>query len=103
VREGDHGDSLYLLIAGEVSVTLSGTRLNTINPGGCFGEILYFVQRIERRTTTITALSDATVIEVRAAALRAATDACQVSMNKSFMRVLIERLMQANMQLAARG
>jgi tRNA A-37 threonylcarbamoyl transferase component Bud32 len=103
IREGDHGDSFYLLIAGEVSVTLSGKNLNTIKPGGCFGEILYFTHRIERRTTTITALSDITVIEIKAAALRAATDACQVGLNKAFMRVLIERLMQANLQLAARG
>jgi serine/threonine protein kinase len=103
IREGDHGDSFYLLIAGEVRVTLSGKQLNIIKPGGCFGEILYFTDRIERRTTTITALTDVTVIEIKAAALRAATDACQVGLNKAFMRVLIERLMQANLQLAARG
>ncbi len=103
IREGDHGDSFYLLIAGEVSVTLSGKKLNTVKPGGCFGEILYFTDHIERRTTTITANGEATVIEIKAETLRAATDACQVSLNKAFMRVLIERLMQANMQLAARG
>jgi CRP-like cAMP-binding protein len=103
MREGDQGESFYLLIAGEVSVTLSGTLLNTIKPGGCFGEILYFTDRAERRTTTITANTEVTVIEIRASALRAATDACQVAFNKSFMRVLIERLMQANLRLAARG
>src|SRR5574341_981059 len=67
IREGDHGDSFYLLIGGEV---------------------------------TITATSDITVIEIKAAALRAATDACQVGLNKAFMRVLIERLMQANLMIA---
>jgi len=103
IREGDHGDSFYLLISGEVSVTLSGKNLNTIKPGRCFGEILYFTEHIDRRTTTITALGEVTVIEIKADALRAATDACQVSLNKAFMRVLIERLMQANMQLAERG
>jgi serine/threonine protein kinase len=103
IREGDHGDSFYLLISGEVSVTLSGTRLNTIKPGGCFGEILYFTDRIERRTTTITAQGEVTMIEIKAEALRAATDACQVGFNKAFMRVLIERLMQANQRLAERG
>jgi serine/threonine protein kinase len=103
MREGDHGESFYLLIAGEVGVTLSGKHLNTVKPGGCFGEILYFADHVQRRTTTITALGDVTVIEIKAEALRAATDACQVSLNKAFMRVLIERLMQANVQLAARG
>ena len=103
IREGDQGDSFYLLISGEVSVTLSGARLNTIKPGGCFGEILYFTDSLERRTTTITAQGEVTVIEIKAAALRAATDACQVGFNKAFMRVLIERLMQANQRLAERG
>jgi hypothetical protein len=103
MREGDHGDSFYLLIAGEVSVTLSGTLLNTVKPGGCFGEILYFTDRPERRTTTITTNTEVTVIEIKATALRAATDGCQVAFNKAFMRVLIERLMQANVRLAARG
>src|SRR6185369_5854347 len=91
IREGDHGDSFYLLMSGEVSVTLSGAQLNTVKPGGCFGEILYFTDSIERRTTTITALGEVSVIEIKASALRAATDACQVGFNKAFMGVLIER------------
>src|SRR5258705_9063607 len=33
IREADQGDSFYFLIAGEVSVTLLGKRLNTIKPG----------------------------------------------------------------------
>jgi serine/threonine protein kinase len=103
MREGDVGDSVYLLISGEVSVTLSGTPLNTIKPGSCFGEILYFSDRIEQRATTITAQGEITVLEIKAAALRAATDTCQVGFNKAFMRVLIKRLSQANQRLAGRG
>ena len=103
IREGDHGESFYLLIAGEVDVTLGGAQLNVIKPGGCFGEILYFAESSERRTTTITARDEVTVIEIKAEALRAATDACQVGFNKAFMRVLIERLMQANRRLAERA
>jgi serine/threonine protein kinase len=103
IREGDHGESFYLLIAGEVDVTLQGKPLNVIRPGGCFGEILYFADSGERRTTTITARNEVTVIEIKAETLRAATDACQVGFNKAFMRVLIERLTQANRSLAERA
>ena len=103
IREADHGDSFYLLIEGEVGVTLLGKHLNTIKPGGCFGEILYFSGSIGRRTTTITATADVTVMEVKADALRAATDTCQVGFNKAFMRVLVDRLTQANLRLAGRG
>ena len=103
IREGDHGDSFYLLIAGEVDVTLSGKHLNTIKPGGCFGEILYFTDAPSGAPPRSRRSSDITVIEIKADALRAATDACQVGFNKAFMRVLIERLMQANLRIAARG
>ena len=103
IREADQGDSFYLLIDGEVSVTLLGKQLNTIRPGGCFGEILYFAGRTGRRTTTITAAGEITVMEIKADALRAATDACQVGFNKAFMRVLVDRLTQANLRLAGRS
>ena len=103
IREADQGDSFFLLIEGDVNVTLLGKQLNTIKPGGCFGEILYFSGRMGRRTTTITAAGEVTVIEIKADALRAATDACQVGFNKAFMRVLVDRLTQANLRLAGRS
>ena len=103
IREADQGESFFFLIGGEVGVTLLGKQLNVIKPGGCFGEILYFTGRMGRRTTTITALGEVTVMEIKADALRVATDACQVGFNKAFMRVLVERLTQANLRLAGRG
>ncbi len=103
IREADKGESFFLLIEGEVGVALLGKVLSSIKPGGCFGEILYFSGRIGRRTTTITANTEVTIIEIKADALRAATDACQVGFNKAFMRVLVDRLTQANLRLAGRG
>jgi serine/threonine protein kinase len=35
IREADQGDSFFILVRGEVGVTLLGKRLNTIKPGGC--------------------------------------------------------------------
>ena len=96
IREGEEGDSFYLLVDGEVKVTLSGKPLANLKPGACFGEILYFTERVQRRTTTVTTGSDATVVEFRADALRAATDACQVGFNKGCMRVLVDRLAQSD-------
>src|SRR5437879_13688528 len=100
IREADQRDSFYFLIAGEVAVTLLGKQLNTIKPGGCFGEILYFAGRMGRRTTTITAGGEITVMEIKTDALRAATAGCQVGFNKAFMRVLVDRLTQANLRTA---
>ena len=100
IREGDTGDSFYFLIDGEVDVTLSGKPLATVKAGRCFGELLYFADQTQRRTTTVTSRAPITVMEVKADAMRAATDGCQSAFNKACMRVLIERLVYSNEKLA---
>ena len=100
IREGETGDNFYFLTEGEVDVTLFGKLLATVQPGRCFGELLYFANSAQRRTTTVTARSQITVMEVKADAMRAATDACQSAFNKACMRVLIERLVYSNQRLA---
>jgi len=100
IREGEQGDSLFMLVYGEVAVTLTGKSLSVIKRGGCFGEMLYFSENAASRSTTVTTLTDVTVVEIKAKALNAATEATQVGFNKAFMRVLIERLTQANVRLA---
>jgi eukaryotic-like serine/threonine-protein kinase len=100
IREGEAGDGFYLLVKGEVAVTLEAKELAKISPGGCFGEMVYFARRESRRNTTVTTRSEVTVIEINAASLRAATDSCQNAFNKAVARVLIERLAQTNRLLA---
>jgi CRP-like cAMP-binding protein len=90
-----------VLTGGEVEVTRAGTSLDVLAPGDCFGEMLYFSQSSARRTTTITTLSPVSVLEVDSMALRLASAPCQVQFNKSFMRILIDRLTWANAKLAA--
>ena len=100
IREGDVGDGFFVLVRGEVAVTLEGSNLASIKPGGCFGEMLYFQVQSAQRTTTITARTGVTIVEIKALAMRSASDACQVAFQKAFMRVLIDRLTQANRRLA---
>ena len=102
IREGDSGESFYLLVEGEVDVSIQGKSINVVRRGGCFGELLYFSDQVAQRTTTITALNDITVVEIKTIALKVASSACQVSFQKAFMRVLIDRLTQTNAKLAAR-
>jgi serine/threonine protein kinase len=100
IREGEAGDNFYFLTEGEVDVTLSGKPLATVKAGRCFGELLYFAEESQRRTTSVSARGPITVMEVKADAMRAATDACQSAFNKACMRVLIERLVYSNQRLA---
>ena len=100
IREGETGDNFYFLAEGEVDVTLFNKRVASVKAGRCFGELLYFGDRSQRRTSTVTARTPITVMEVKADAMRAATDACQSAFNKACMRVLIERLVDSNQRLA---
>jgi CRP-like cAMP-binding protein len=77
IREGDSGESFYLLVEGEVDVSIHGTSINTVRRGGCFGELLYFSDKVAHRTTTITANTDITVVEIKTIALKVASSACQ--------------------------
>jgi serine/threonine protein kinase len=100
IREGEAGDSFYFLVEGDVDITLSGKSLATVKAGRCFGELLYFAGRTQRRTTTVTTRGPITVMEVKSDAMRAASDSCQSAFNKACMRVLIERLVYSNQRLA---
>lgn len=102
IKEGDPGDSFFLLVQGEVEVHMGGKLLNVLERGSIFGELLYFVDKPSQRSTTIRALTDVTALEIKAAALRNASAICQVSFQRAFMRVLIDRLSQANAKLAGR-
>src|SRR5262249_41663485 len=45
IREGDESEAFYLLVKGEVAVTLEDNELAKIQAGGCFGEMVYFARR----------------------------------------------------------
>ena len=103
IEEGERGDGFFILVDGRSDVTREGHALASLGPGDCFGEMLYFSAQSALRSTTIRSTTPVLVLEIKAAALNAASDACQVQFNKSFMRILIERLGSANKKLIAKA
>ena len=103
IREGDVGESFFVIASGEARVSKVGNPLEALRAGDCFGEILYFEDTRARRVTTITSATPMTVIEIKAQALQSATDACQKQFNQAFMRILIDRLTWANSRLSTRA
>jgi CRP-like cAMP-binding protein len=71
VRQGESGDSMFVVLKGRVRVVLepSGQEVATIPAGGFFGEMSMLTG--EPRTATVTAVDDATVLEISAAEFRA--------------------------------
>jgi len=103
IREGDVGESFFIIATGEARVAKAENLLDTLRAGDCFGEILYFEDTRARRITTISSTTALALIEIKAAALQKATDACQKQFNQAFLRILIDRLTWANSRLSARS
>ena len=70
VRQGEAGDSMYVLSSGKVKVVLEPDRreVATIEPGGYFGEMSLLTG--EPRTATVVANGEAVVLELSADAFR---------------------------------
>ncbi len=92
IERGERDDAMYILVEGCAEVTRGGARLATLGAGDLFGEILYFAEDNAERSTAVRAVGPVQLLEIKAAALNSASDACQVQFNKACMRLLVERL-----------
>ena len=101
IKEGDHGDSFFILAGGYVVVTRAGKKLSVLSAGDCFGEMSYLANKASpHRSATVTTTSDAIVMKIRAEDLRAASLSCRRLFDERFLNTLVERLEAANEQLS---
>jgi small-conductance mechanosensitive channel/CRP-like cAMP-binding protein len=70
VRQGEAGDSMFVICSGRVRVTLepSGQEVNTIGEGGYFGEMSLLTG--DPRTATVAAITDCLLLEITAGTFR---------------------------------
>jgi serine/threonine protein kinase len=90
VKEGEMDDRFYIIVSGKVAVERHGKRLGRLETGDCFGETSYV--RGAKRTATIKAEGDVTVMKVSSTLLEQVSASCQLRFNKVFLRSLIGRL-----------
>jgi len=101
IKEGDHGDSFYVLAGGYVRVTRGKRTLSVLTAGDCFGEMSYLAHKdAPHRSATVTTTSDCIVMKIRAEDLRASSLTCRRLFDERFLNTLVERLENANQQLA---
>jgi Cyclic nucleotide-binding domain len=78
IYEDDTGDDYFVVVTGELSVSINDARVRTLAPGDGFGEIALL--RDGRRTATVTASSDVTLYGLqRASFLEAVTGSRRAS------------------------
>ncbi|HEX4943630.1 MAG TPA: serine/threonine-protein kinase [Usitatibacteraceae bacterium] len=101
IKEGDQGDSFFILAGGYVRVTRGKRTLSVLSAGDCFGEMSYLAHKdAPHRSASVTTTSDCIVVKVRAEDLRASSLSCRRLFDERFLNTLVERLEAANEQLA---
>jgi eukaryotic-like serine/threonine-protein kinase len=100
IKEGDVGDSFFIIAEGSVKVTRGKRLLNVLGAGDCIGEMSYLAKRDGPRSATVTSGTKCMVMKIRAQDLNEASASCRQLFDRQFLETLIERLETANQQLA---
>ncbi len=100
IKEGDAGDSFFIIVEGSAKVTRGRRLLNVLGAGDSIGEMAYLTERESKRSATVTAATECIIMKIRADALHAASPSCRQLFDRKFLQALVERLDSANQQLA---
>lgn len=98
ITEGGLEQSLYVLVSGEVTVSVGERVVGTLAAGDCVGELSYLSN--SKRSASIAAIDDVSAIKIDAALLDWASLGAQMRFGKVFQRVLIERLARTTIELS---
>jgi len=100
LKEGDPGDFFCVMVTGEARVTRKRRPLATLKAGECLGEMACLGSPDKLRTADVTATQATQLIKISVDTYEKASDSCRIRFEHAFLRVLVERLMQANARMA---
>ena len=102
VKEGDFGASFFVLMKGRVDVAKNGKHLTTLEKGDCFGEMAYIDKSKAERSASVVSAMPVMLMKIKSETLEQASSSLQVHFNRAFLKVLVQRLTQANAALASK-
>ncbi len=101
LREGEIDDSLFIIISGTIGVYKGKSLITTLSKGACFGEMGYLVKT--KRTATVIAQDDVSLIKLKGAVLDQLSPACQLRFSKTFIRELVRRVSETTEKYISKG
>jgi CRP-like cAMP-binding protein/tRNA A-37 threonylcarbamoyl transferase component Bud32 len=100
VGEGDPGYSFFVLVRGQMRVTRGGTLLAIRGAGECLAETAFLRRSGARRFSTLTAVTDCSVIEIDPDVLWVASPDTTRKFHLAFLNAMAARLENAEGALA---
>ncbi len=98
MSEGKQDKTFYVITSGNVSVTKMDKEITTLSDGDCFGEMSWLHDG--KRSATITAISKTVVLKLEDSLSDWASLSCQMRINKTIQKILIERLDETSQRYA---
>jgi CRP-like cAMP-binding protein len=95
-REGEPGDAMYVVVEGELEITIRGITMERVGPGGIVGEMALVDDA--PRTATVSATADAHVVEVPTRTFEALVQQ-KPAFARHIVGVVAERLRRMNRYL----
>ena len=99
VGEGDQGYSFFVLVRGQMRVSKRGTLLGIRGAGESLAELAFLRKAAARRFSTITAVTDCTVVEFDPDLLWLASAECTRRFQQAFLSAMAERVVGAETAL----
>jgi len=95
VEEGDSGNSLFLIVSGQVKVHIRDQELATLGPKDCFGEMALL--DAEPRSATVTSLTELHLLRItQSDFFEILTEKPEIS--RGIIKTLTQRLREANLK-----
>ena len=101
LAEGEYGDTVYLIVQGNVDIFKNQKYITTLGQGELFGEIAWLTKR--RRSASVRASGDCTLLRLNVDQIKRTSTKCQIQFQRIFISMLIERLIKTTEQLAENG
>ncbi|TNF94346.1 MAG: cyclic nucleotide-binding domain-containing protein [Gammaproteobacteria bacterium] len=101
LSEGEVGETVYLIVQGNVDVIKNEKRITTLGDGELFGEIAWLANR--PRSASVRAKGDCILLRLNVDQIERTSSSCQIQFQRIFISMLIERLIKTTEQLAEIG
>jgi eukaryotic-like serine/threonine-protein kinase len=98
ITEGAFEQSFFIIVRGDVEIVIGDKLVGVLGKGDCVGEMGYLAK--VKRTASVVARSDITVMKVESALMEWASVQCQLRFSKVFQELLVERLARTSIELA---
>ncbi len=100
IKEGEPGDFFGIIVSGEARVMRKRRVLSVLKAGECVGEMAYLGGADTTRSADVMAVTPLRMVRIGVRKLEVASEICRLHFDRTYLRILVQRLAAANSKLA---